>query len=382
MQKELFDILAEKYLNGQADVTEKRVLFEYMDRMSRRDNSEEISMVETEKITAALYERLSAEITRDHSKVVPIGRKWFLRVSVAAIFLLAAGGGYWLMNHSLPKEQVAVNQIAQKDIPPGTNKAILTLAGGKRVLLDEAAAGKISESAIKTSDGKLVYQPGAAAVSYNTLITPRGGQHYVKLADGTEVWLNAASSITFPTAFTGKTRVVTITGEAYFEVAHLTSAGGGKGRGSIPFVVKVNGTEITVLGTHFNVMAYNDEAAVKTTLLEGSVKVNRGSEQVLLQPGQQALINKSGLKKVTSPDIEEVMAWRNGIFLLNGTDVSAVMRQISRWYDVEIEYRGAIPGGHLTGDIPRTMPLSKIIEGLKMSGIPCEMEGKKIIVSP
>lgn len=371
MQKELFDILVDKYLNGQADETEKKVLLEYINRMNNTNTREEYTEAEVEDITAAMYPHLMAEIAGEQAKVITIKHKWFLRVSVAAVFLLIATGGHWLMNHHrLP---VPPSQIAQKDIIPGTNKAILRLANGKQILLEESAIGKISETAIKTSDGKLVYQQKAVAVSFNTLVTPRGGQHYVRLADGTEVWLNAASSITFPTAFTGKTRVVTITGEVYFEVAKDKTR---------PFHVQYNDMDITVLGTHFNVMAYNDETSVKTTLLEGSLKVSRGYEEVLLQPGQQAELNNSELKKIANASMEETMAWRNGIFLLNSADVSTVMRQVSRWYNVEVVYKGGIPEGHLVGDIPRTMPLSKILEGLRMSGISCEIQGRKIIVTP
>lgn len=370
MQKELFDLLVDKYLNGNANATEKKVLFEYMDRMSQTGSVDMYTESEVEEITRTLYDRLTAENHRKQVKIIHLERKWFFRISVAAAFLLVFIGGYWLMKH----HQNTGSEIVQKDkdILPGTNKATLLLADGKRVLLDEAATGKITAFASKTGDGKLVYQSNTVAVSYNTLTTPRGGQHYVKLADGTGVWLNAASSITFPTAFTGRSRAVTITGEVYFEVAKDKTR---------PFHVQYNDIDITVLGTHFNVMAYTDEESVKTTLLEGSVKVKRGTEQVLLRPGQQAEVTHKELKKVVSADIEEVMSWRNGMFLLNGTDIGTVMRQVSRWYDVEVVYKNGVPEGHLVGDIPRTMPLSKILEGLKISGLPCEMEGKKIIVS-
>jgi ferric-dicitrate binding protein FerR (iron transport regulator) len=199
------------------------------------------------------------------------------------------------------------------------------------------------------------------------------------LADGTKVWLNAASSVRFPVAFTGKERKVEITGEAYFEVAKDKTK---------PFRVKANSSEIEVLGTHFNVNAYDDEASIKTTLLEGKVKISvpvsgRKSSYKSLFPGEQAEISKDGKIKVKGhADTEEAVAWMNGHFQFKSADIKTVLRQIARWYDVEIEYRGNIDL-HFTGQLTRNENVSKVLNELMLTGeVHFKIDGRKIIVSP
>jgi len=281
---------------------------------------------------------------------------------------------------------MAVNnkkEVKQNDFLPGKNTAILTLADGSTIVLDSAKNGALTSQGntkvIKLNNGQLAYSSSGATneVLYNTMSTPRGGQYKLVLSDGSKVWLNAASSIHYPTSFPGNERKVEITGEAYFEVAHDAKK---------PFKVSVNNMEVQVLGTHFNVNAYRDERTINTTLLEGSVKVTKGSSMSILKPGQQAIIQQAGDdKKITvenNIDVEAVIAWKNGYFSFTNADMTAVMRQISRWYDVDIVYEGKIPDRKFGGEISRNLNASQALKILQASKVHFRIEGKKIIVLP
>jgi ferric-dicitrate binding protein FerR (iron transport regulator) len=234
---------------------------------------------------------------------------------------------------------------------------------------------------VKLNNGQLEYKKAHDAqgmsVSYNTMSTPKGRQFQVLLPDGTKVWLNAASSLRYPTAFTGKERRVEITGEAYFEVAK---------NAHLPFKVSINDhTAIEVLGTHFNVNAYDDESNINTTLLEGSVKVTSNKQVQMLTPGQQAQVNhESGsVKLVTKADVDEAMAWKNGNFSFNDASLPAVMRQLSRWYNIEIEYKGGIPAGTFSGEIGRSLTLDQVLKGLTRTKIRYTIEkDNKLLIHP
>jgi transmembrane sensor len=303
-------------------------------------------------------------------------------IAAAAILLICSIGIYY--HYSTAPTDGLVKNILKNDIAPGGNKATLTLADGSRIILDDAKNGKITKQGEtlvqKKRSGLLSYVKGdvnlaGTEITYNTVSTPRGGQYDVTLADGTKIWLNAASSIKFPTSFTGKERNVELTGEAYFEVAENKA---------MPFHVSVAGQTIEVLGTHFNVNAYTDEAAVKTTLLKGSVKVTGGGSQAIIKPGQQALFNASaGNPSVTvtdGVDTDEVIAWKNGSFYFNNADIQTVMRQISRWYNVDIEYAGKIPDDHFSGKFSKNMNASNALRLLEFTGVNFKIEGRKIIV--
>jgi ferric-dicitrate binding protein FerR (iron transport regulator) len=276
------------------------------------------------------------------------------------------------------------NKPFKNDVPPGGDKAVLTLADGSTIVLDDAQNGNLTQQGntkVIKLNGKLAYDPakaGAGEIVYNTISTPRGGKYQIELPDGTQVWLNAASSLHFPTAFIGRERKVEITGEAYFEVAPLTPKGGQK----IPFIVSVNGSEIEVLGTHFNVMAYSDEDAVKTTLLEGSVKFVNGNNTSLLKPGQQSQLLRNGQVKVVSDvDVENVISWKNGMFQFENADMETVMRQLSRWYDVEVVFKSKKLHDPLHVEIPFNTNLSDALKILEEAGTAkFEIEGKRIIV--
>jgi transmembrane sensor len=309
-------------------------------------------------------------------KVLFYRRSW-IRVAAAILILISCSTYFFI------KKQPAVNvpaAVAYKDIQPGSNKATLTLANGQKIILEDVKYGTVAQQGgtrvSKLANGQLAYviDSNSTAVIYNTLSTPRGGQHYLLLPDGSSVWLNAASSIRFPTAFTGKERVVEITGEVYFEVAQ---------RAAMPFKVKFHHGEVQVLGTQFNINAYDDEDAVKTTLLEGLVRVSGHNSSVIIKPGSQALLGKNEPVRASgSVNTDEVMAWKNGVFYFNRSDIKTIMRQISRWYDVDIEYRGTIRQREFVGDISKKSQLPDVLAILEESNVHFIREGRKIIVIP
>lgn len=298
---------------------------------------------------------------------VPVRRMHVMRRwgwAAACIILLISAGIYWWPSQQ-PAEQVAVTVA---DVTPGSNKAILTLADGTQISLDSNASRMIREG-IRQEGNQLQYD-GAAGVSLNTLSTPRGGQFQVKLPDGTMAWLNAASSIRYPAAFIGKERVVEITGEVYFEVAK---------NAKMPFRVKAGNRQvIEVLGTHFNVCAYNDETIARTTLIEGAVRV----QGMLLKPGQQAQTGTDGTK-IMQVHTDQAIAWKNGFFDFEDADLEDVMRQLSRWYDLEVIYEGKPPRMQFGGKMSRDLKLSDILAGLKGASVHFRIdEGRKLIVLP
>ncbi len=256
-------------------------------------------------------------------------------------------------------------EAKKNDVLPGSNRAVLTLSDGRKVELVPETK-KITEAGthIQNENGKLVYQKTERVVM-NTMSTPRGGQYQLTLPDGTNVWLNAASSITYPTAFINNTREVTITGEAYFEVVKNAAK---------PFIVNTYKDEITVLGTAFNVNAYTDEENMKTSLREGSVKI----AEKILKPGQ-AYVNG----KIIDANIEQDIGWKNGVFAFNDADLPTVMRQLSRWYNVDVVYAGPVPDGKFNGKIGRSLTLEQVLKGLTSTRIKYRIENQnKIIILP
>jgi len=300
---------------------------------------------------------------------------WF-RVAAAVVLLLTTGAVYYATQS---KKYPASAPAPIADVLPGGNKALLTLAGGRQIVLDSARQGDLiiqgNARIRKAADGQLSYNPigDAAATEYNTLSTPRGGQYELTLSDGTKVWLNAASSITYPTAFTGNQREVAITGEAYFEVKYNAKQ---------PFRVKVGNDTIEDLGTHFNINAYSDEPAVKTTLLEGRVRIDAPGHSVTLKPGQQAVDKHSGSLTVDNTvDLEEAIAWKKGMFQFNRADIRTVMRQIARWYNVDVRFEGPVSGDRFWGKLPRDANASQVLKVLQKEQVHFRIEGKAIIVT-
>jgi ferric-dicitrate binding protein FerR (iron transport regulator) len=387
--KQYFFELLSKYNNGTATAAETVFVERLLTIMNYRRN-DALTDFEAQKsaIEKSIETRLFNSIQQEAEAPVfqpVVHRVHFLRRysrwAAAAVFILVLSAGtYYLFNR--PARLPATTGIAaeKNDVAPGGDKAVLTLANGSTITLDSAHNGALAQqgnaTVVKKNNGQLAYNTQnekPTEVLYNTLTTPRGGQYQLVLPDGSKVWLNAASSIRYPTAFAGKERKIEITGEAYFEVAKNTG---------IPFIVKTNGMEVKVLGTHFNVNAYDDEAVIKTTLLEGVVEVTKDAATALLKPGQQSQLTKLGkINVMDNADVEEAVAWKEGNFYFKDADIQAIMRQVARWYDVEIVYEGRIPEGHFVGRPSRSLTAAQMLKIVEYSGVKIRIEGKKIIVN-
>ncbi|SDS92134.1 FecR family protein [Mucilaginibacter mallensis] len=380
LDKKELTFLEKSWLLNYIEHTDQDVLMKLLEDqfINNLNDPQPISSERSIKILTDIHQKI--HLPKKTSNVFHL---WIRRVAVAACFIgvMTTGILYLIKRNTV---NIAANHSKSKtfsnDINAGGEKATLTLANGAKVILDDVKNGTLSKQGntkvIKTS-GKLAYRAnnnGLIASVYNTLSTPRGGHYQVVLPDGSKVWLNAASSIRFPTAFTGKERKVEITGEAYFEVA--------KNKNS-PFVVKINNSEVRVFGTHFNVMAYNDEALVKTTLLEGSVQFSNGSSSCMLKPGEQSELNKSGqVKVVANVDVDNAIAWKNNLFYFEDADIDDVMRQLSRWYDVDVVYNKKVDE-RFFAEIPTTSKLSEVLKALELTGkVNFDIQGRKIIINP
>ena len=320
--------------------------------------------------------------------VLPFYRNsWFRACAAATIILIISTTTYYFLHKSnetvFALKQTPIHQA--KDIPPGTNNAVLTLDNGTTIMLDSAANGTLAQQGntdVQKTNGQIAYRKTDMEMNtkpvYNTITTANGNQYQLILTDGSKVWLNAASSIRFPTAFTGDERKVEITGEAYFEVAkdvtkpfrvEFDNQAGGKG-------------EVEVLGTHFNINAYPDEPNSKTTLLEGSVKIKNANSTQMLSPGQQALLSPAGISFKKDIDVSQVVAWKDGYFVFDNVDIHTLMRQVQRWYDVDVSFDGKISEDGYTGKISRDVPLSKFLHVLELNEIHIKTEGRKVVITP
>lgn len=344
-----------------------------------------------QQITATLQQQgaLSGHNTPFGEKSTRTRTLW-PRITVAAAVLLAiASGTWWWLEKDAVLQPVPKQLATVADKAPASSKATLTLADGSVITLNSATrrtlAQQGNQQVVQLANGQLLYQTApasqqtatAGATGLNTLRTPRGGLFQVVLPDGTKVWLNAASSLQYPTAFTGATRTVTLTGEAYFEVAPDKA---------MPFIVTTQNQQVQVLGTAFNINAYSDEEATRTTLLQGSVKVLLShsafntQHSTLLTPNLQSVTTPTAIT-LTRPDLQQVMAWKEGEFRFQHMKITSIMRQIARWYDVEIEYRGPLPENEFYGVIPRKEYVSQILKALALtSNVHFIMKGNTIIV--
>ncbi len=382
--KELID----KYLAETATPEEEKKL---LDWYHESDNSEATILFSSEKEKELLFSRvrkkLESYIDKDRIPRRSVRRMVYRPVAVASVVLLFAVGGYLIYLNYRQHIAVPLHTTAKHDVMPGGNKAVLTLADGSTVVLSDVKNGQIAQQGNalvkKTADGQLVYTTGYPdktqnlyPPAINTITTPRGGQYHLILSDGTQVWLNAASSINYPAAFTGKSREVSVTGEAYFEVVHNSEA---------PFVVHTKGISVKDLGTQFNINAYDDEPAIKTTLVEGSVKLStvHSPLSIVLNPGERAVVNKQGtIDKETDVDLEHTVAWKNNLFIFSGDDIQTVMRQLSRWYQVEVAYQGDRSSRHFSGIISRNNNISAVLKMLEATEkVKFRIDGNKIIVS-
>jgi hypothetical protein len=330
------------------------------------------------EVSDRIETRLLQNISRD--KVVKIRPRTQIRWAVAVVVTLLLGSGiYYITNVSPRKTFTAGNTTVADtgDIAPGTNKAILILANGDEVTLDSAGNQVINQgqTLVRQKNGQLEYavQGNSDAVVYNTLTVPRGGQFNIVLPDGSHVWLNAASSMRYPTAFNGDRREVELQGQGYFEVAPNARQ---------PFYVKVNDLEVQVLGTRFDVMAYADEKSINTTLLEGLVNVKNGTSQQRLKPGQQAIVDPATGNMVVRPaDVDQVIAWKTGFFEFDNASLGDILRQLARWYDIDISYNQTGNERLFGGRISRGLPLSDILHMLEANGPTFLLSGRKLTVT-
>jgi ferric-dicitrate binding protein FerR (iron transport regulator) len=323
--------------------------------------------------------------------VVPVQRpkpSRFWRYLVAATVIFAAGGaGFWaLQQRSVTPANSPAQPHLATDAQPGGNRAILTLSNGRQINLDSTGNGVLASQGnmkvTKLADGQLAYNKtsdGESAIAaFNVLSTPRAGQFSLTLPDGSKVWLNNASSLRYPVSFAGASREVELTGEAYFEIAKDASH---------PFKVAVHRSNrtstIEVLGTSFNIMAYDDEGAERTTLVEGSVLFIHEGASSLLKPEEQSVLDESGtVKTLRHVNIADITAWKNGYFHFDHSSLETTMRQLARWYDVDIEYAGKIPPQEFMGKIQRNLPLSAVLKGLENDQVHFQLDGRKLLVKP
>lgn len=376
MNKEAIKQLAERIVSGKANDIEIQLYNQIINACQKDQDSIEI-FNRTKHIINAELKKAIIKKTTTQTKVVKI---FWLRWAAAVLVLFTS---VWIVLNHYPKSEI-IKVVTQKerfknDVAPGKNGAILILANGKTISLDSANNGVLTTQGstdVFNKNGKLIYENSNKTTEavYNTMVTPKGRQYSLVLADGSKVWLNSASSITFPTAFIGNERRVSVTGEAYFEIAHNPQ---------IPFIVSNGNVNITVLGTHFNINSYDDENVVKITLLEGLISVKNESENSKIIPGEQANLLGSGLIKVLkNVNVDEVVAWKNGVFNFDGTSIETLMRQLSRWYDVDIIYNRK-ENELFHAEIPRNTKLSDVLKALELTGkVRFGIDGKKIIVNP
>lgn len=325
--------------------------------------------------TAAGRKKIAAEfpgLARPAAKRARM--KITMRWAAAAAVLIICGGiaTYRLLQQDQQRPPVAQHL---QDVAPGGYKATLTLADGKRIDLGKSANGELAEAdgvaVQKTDSASVTYSGQGRTASLHTLSTPRGGQFYVKLPDGTGVWLNAASSITFPTAFTGNERKVAVTGEVYMEVARNEKK---------PFIVTMpKGNTLEVLGTAFNIQAYNDEPSIKTTLLSGRVRYNSGKGSVVLRPGQQVEVAGNDVPEVKE-GTEDAIAWKNGTINLRNTDLASLSRQLARWYDIDVRLQSSTSRQLFGGVINRRAKLSTVMKALSLYGVQTKLENNVLII--
>ena len=369
------EIVYAKCLNGTASAEERSELLQWLalpENETRAkewllstilDNDRSLSMNSnnTDQVLQAIFHTRPAP-------VAPMRRKKWQLYAAAVLLLIAAAT--WLLYQQRSTPTVPVT--ARHEIAPAQQGAILTLADGKQLVLDTLRNGVIAVqngARVLLEKGRLSYSAGTGnPAAFNTITTPRGRKYDILLADGTHIWLNAASSVSFPANFTGKERRVKITGEAYLEVAKETR----------PFLVDIDGrSSLQVLGTSFNVKAYAGEPGIQTTLVEGAVKIN----DHILRPLQQSLQTNNNFAVIDNVDVAPVLAWKNGIFYFNNADLPAVMRELERWYDITVVYQGRVPRRRFAGEIGRDLTLTQVLKGLKNMEVHFEIKEKQILVT-
>lgn len=380
MHTDEFKDLLEKYLDDRITMEERRRLATGLEDPTCAQLLDETIY---EELVARAYEGTPDEgirqliqqrLDQEMAPVYTVRPRRYQWAAAAAILVLVAGAYLWLQR---PAKHPAA-QTFITDAIPGTNKATLTLSDGSKVTLDSTGNQVIRQgaTAILQQGGQLKYdaQRTTTAVQYNILSTPRGGQFQITLPDGTKVWLNAASTLRYPTAFAGPERLVEVNGEAYFEVA---------GNANQPFRVKMKDAEVQVLGTSFNVNAYAEEPIIQTTLLEGSIKLSANNNQVLLKPGQQAILGTNKEFHINEVNPGDAIAWKNGYFLFKNEGIESVMRTIARWYDVDVSYQGDVTKQRLGGTVSRYENLEDLLKTIELTkSLKFKIEGRRVTIMP
>ena len=390
--KSWFKKLVKKFISGKANQKEEAFLENYYRHFEEADHDlSQLSVEEKEDIKNKMKERIwstalsNNQTSRGKGILLHFIKKYpqiAVAASIAGVLLISA---LFLVRH--PDVNAIADAVKLKTKPtaiaitPGQDKALLTLADGSVIMLDSAGNGLLtaqSNASVSNSNGKLVYsarQSDVKSTVFNTISTPRGGQYQIVLADGTKVWLNATSSLQYPVTFSGNERRVNLTGEAYFEVAKNKLK---------PFIVHVKDVDVKVLGTHFNIMSYDDEDHIATTLLEGSVDITKADISTVLFPGQQMRYYTDGRAELKeNADIDQAIAWKNGKFYFVAADIKTIMRQLSRWYNVDVVYEGKIPDVAFGGIVSRKENINQLLKVFELTGkVHFKTEGTKITVMP
>lgn len=384
MEEKDFSDLISKYLSGKASKAEISLVEEYYKRLEAkgadlRDSSSDFTLREE------MLNKIRQQIEKPVIELDTASRRknlsYYYTIAASVLIILSVGLYFYKDRTQTPDPIVQRSPVKVNDVAPGGNKAVLTLADGSRIALDDVQQGEIAVqsgiSIIKAGDGQLIYEKADAKFNalnshnvYNKIETPKGGKYQVNLPDGSKVWLNAESSLEYPAFFSGTERKVELSGEAYFEISPNKL---------MPFKVLSAGQTVEVLGTHFNINAYSNEPQIRTTLIEGSVKVSERSAKKVsyLKPGEEAL-NKKGEIFIRDANVEQAMAWKNGNFQFNDMYLVDIMRQLERWYDVEIDY-SAIPNTRYNAYMSRDINLSRVLEILEVTGrVKFSIEGKTI----
>ena len=380
MTKEEYILLYEKYHSGNCSHQEKQLFESYSDDFILGDAEWDlIELGDKQAVVDKMYAQLQSHIHPERKS------GWILwaRLSAAAVVLaILASGIYYFNSNSAARVSSKDLIVKTNDVGPGTKKAILTLHDGSTVILDESKNGLVASQGktliSKTKGGQIIYRTNVADQNqnspeiYNSIRTPRGGESQLLLPDGTKVWLNSESVIRFPTIFSGNERRVELRGEAYLEVAENKK---------MPFKISVKGTEVEVLGTHFNVSAYGDKPEVNTTLLQGSVKISKDGHEAMLKPGQSGVTASNGTISVRNVNAADAIAWKNGYFVYQNEDIYSIMEKAARWYDVEVQYQGDMKDTEFYGRGHRYENISELLKNLELAGkVHFKVQGRRVVV--
>lgn len=361
--------MIKRYVDGTANAEEILFIEAYYKHLDKEANIlDQLKAEELETLGEIGFQRVLANINQPtkNRKSIP----FYKYIAAAVVFIAFISGFLYFSKDNVIEPNKLIVKGNKIDVLPGVDKAILILSDGSKIVLDDAKNENIVEKAglviSKTTDGQLLYKvsstlPKSATIAYNTISTSKGNQYQILLPDGTKVWLNAASSLKYPEVFTGNERKVILSGEAYFEVAKNKD---------MPFIVQTRNQDVQVLGTHFNINSYSDEQSIKTTLLEGAIKVTNANFSKILKPGEQSLVENNGLGNINvikNIDVDSEIAWKKGLFSFNNVALKTILIKLERWYDIKIDYQ-SIPDKRYNGMVPRKSNLSEVLHMLELTG--------------